>query len=216
MKVHTDFAQGSDRWREMHLGIPTASEFKNIITPAKGDFSAGHKAYAARLVAERLTGGFEDVKELFDPHITRGIEHEPRALAAYQYQTGAYARTVGFVSVDDGRSGCSPDGLVYATEDAAFEDAVGGLEFKCPTLGKLIVWLEEGILPLEHKCQVHGCLAVTGLPWWDFVAFNAAIPDRLFITRVHRDKFTDSVVVARDKFLVIADEMLAKIKGATS
>lgn len=212
MKVMTDFPQGSDRWREVHLGIPTASEFKKIITPAKGELSASHREFAARLVGERITGGFDDVKELFDIHIIRGIEHEPRALAAYQYKTGAYARSVGFVTNDEGTAGCSPDGLVYQNEGDALENPIGGLEFKCPTFTKFLMWQDEGVLPLEHKCQVHGSLAVTGLPWWDFVAFHAQCPDRPFIVRVTPDKFTESVKDALAKFLKITDELYAKIK----
>lgn len=212
MKVFSDFAQGTDRWREVHLGIPTASEFKKIITPAKGDLSASHREFAARLVGERLTGGFDDVKELFDIHILRGIEHEPRALAAYQYKTGAYARSVGFVTNDEGTAGCSPDGLVYLNEGDPFENPIGGTEFKCPTLTKFLMWQDEGILPLEHKCQVHGSLAITGLPWWDFVAFHANFPDNLFIVRVTPDAFTEAVKSALAKFLKITDELYAKIK----
>lgn len=216
MKVYTDFAQGSDRWREVHLGIPTASEMKKIITPAKGELSASHREFAARLVGERLTGGFDDVKELFDIHILRGIEHEPRALAAYQYKTGAYARAVGFVTNDEGTAGCSPDGLVYSAEGDPFESPIGGLEFKCPTLTKFLLWLDEGVLPLEHKCQVHASLAITGLPWWDFVAFHAQYPDRPFIKRVETDAFTEASKAMLVKFLGITAELEAKIKARMS
>ena len=216
MKPYFDFPQGSDRWREVHLGIPTASEFKKIITPAKGDLSASHREFAARLVGERLTGGFDDVKELFDIHIMRGIEHEPRALAAYQYKTGAYARAVGFVTNDEGTAGCSPDGLVYLNEGDALENPIGGLEFKCPTLTKFLMWCDEGVLPLEHKCQVHASLVITGLPWWDFVAFHAQYPDRPFIKRVEPDAFTASTKAALEKFLAITAELEAKIKERMS
>lgn len=216
MRVYTDFEQGSDRWREIRLGKPTASEFKKIITPAKGDLSASHNEFAARLVGERLTGGFDDVKELFDIHIIRGIEHEPRALAAYQYKTGAYARKIGFVTNDEGTAGCSPDGLVYQNEGDPYEDAIGGIEFKCPTFTKFIMWMEEDVLPLEHKCQVHGSLAITGLPWWDFVAFHAQCPDKLFIKRVEPDAFTEAVKSALSKFIGIVAELESKIRGKMS
>ena len=216
MKVITDFIQGSDEWRKAHLGIPTASEFKKIITPAQGKFSESHREFASRLVGERVSGGFDDVKELFDPHIIRGIEHEPRAKAAYQYETGTIVRSVGFVLRDDGKAGCSPDGMAYASESDPFENPLGGLEAKCPTLTKFLLWQEEGVLPLEHKCQVHGCLAVTGLPWWDFVAFHAQFPNKPLIIRVTPDEFTKNVAIALEKFLGICDELEAKIKERMS
>jgi hypothetical protein len=50
-----DLEQGSQAWLAIRLGIPTASRFKDIVTPAKADKSKSATAYMYELLAERLT-----------------------------------------------------------------------------------------------------------------------------------------------------------------
>ena len=70
---------------------------------------------------------------------------------------------VGFILTDDGRVGCSPDGLVG-------ED--GGLELKCPSPAKHVSYLlDEQELVDEYTHQVQGCLYVTGRAWWDLMSY---------------------------------------------
>lgn len=262
MKILTHFTQGGSDWRDMHLGRPTASEFKRIITATAGErfrctrllsgetcgkdhlkattaaecakklnrelrdlddpyqvqkapaeLAEAHKAYAYRLAGERLTNGFEDVKDLFDANILRGIQHEPRARSAYEYHTGQHCREVGFILTDDGLAGCSPDGMVYKDEAEPIDRPVRGLEFKCPTLANFLAWKEEGILPAEHKAQVHGGLAVTGLPEWDFVAFHNTRPDDLFIVRVVPDEYTKAVTEAIPRFEAVVAGLVTKYRS---
>lgn len=274
MKILTHFAQGSDEWRDKHLGIPTGSEFSRFFSPTAGErfrctraisretcgtdhtrtdtaakhtkelnlrlrtlddpytvekapyeLADAHRRYAWQLVGERITKGFEDVKDIFDPNIMRGLAHEPRALAAYEFQTGTTVLggrgrrgngelpAVGFVLRDDEKAGCSPDGLCYDREDFDPLQPVGCLEGKCPTLGKLLLWREEGVLPAEHKVQVHGHLAITGLPWCDFVGFHASCPDKLFVVRVVPDEFTAALSQALDRFVRLVDELYAAQTG---
>lgn len=213
MKIHTDFFQGSERWREMHLGRPTASEYRRFISPVQRKFSASHVEWAEELALEQITGGFEDVKPIFSKDIERGLAHEPRMLAAYEYHTGLQVRTVGFVSSDCGRTGCSPDGLVYNSPEDPFENPVGGVEGKCPKLSKLLRWRKAGVLPDEHKVQVHGCLVETGLPWWDFVGFNWYCPEKTFIFRVVPDDFTETLREYRGRFLGILAETTKSLRA---
>lgn len=215
MKVFTDFVQNDEqgRWREMHLGRPTASKFDQILSPVQRKFSASHIAWAEELALERITGGFEDIKPIFSKDIERGLAHEPRMAATYEYRTGLHVRTVGFVMTDDGRSGCSPDALVYANPEDPFEKPTGGVEGKCPRLSKLLRWRKAGVLPDEHKVQVHGCLVVTGLPWWDFVGFNAYCPEKTFIIRVVPDDFTEALWMALERFHGILDETTQSIRA---
>lgn len=209
MIVH-DCIQGSDDWIALRLGIPTASEMKNIITPAKGEFAAAHKKYMARLIAERLTGGPADIKPQFGSNIDiqRGHEMEPRIRSFYQFHTGANLKTVGFITTDDGRFGCSPDALILDGDGKP----IGGLEVKAPSLETHLLWLEDGVLPDEHKVQVHGCLAVTGLPKWEFLAYNANLPDSPLIVTVTPDAFTEKLIAALERFNALYAEKWAKLK----
>ena len=131
MKI-IDVTQGTPEWIQARLGIPTASEFHKIVGNSTGELSRSRdkkglsevaKKYAYRLVAETLLG-----RELEKPPGTpwameQGKRLEPLAREQYSFTNDVEVRTVGFVTTDDGRVGCSPDGLIIG--------ARGGLEIKC-------------------------------------------------------------------------------------
>ena len=50
-----DFAQYSPEWWNVRRGIPTASEFDRILTPATGKPSKSADGYACQLIGERLS-----------------------------------------------------------------------------------------------------------------------------------------------------------------
>ena len=52
--IHLDVLQGSIEWQDARLGIPTASRFKDILTPKTLKPSAQSKGYLHELVAETL------------------------------------------------------------------------------------------------------------------------------------------------------------------
>jgi hypothetical protein len=113
-------------WWKLRRGIPTASAFDRILTPAQGKPSAQQEDYIAELVAERAeftapyvapSGGF------VSGEMEEGLRREPEARSWYAMQTDGAVRQVGFVLSACGRWGCSPDALVG-------ED--GGLELKNP------------------------------------------------------------------------------------
>lgn len=111
----------------------------------------------------------------------------------YEERTGHHVSEVGFITDDKERFGCSPDGLISLDSiGPEFTDAIHhGVEIKCPIPETHMKWLLAGGLPEEHKCQVHGSMAVTGLSRWDFVSYCPGLPP--LIVRVERDEFTDSI-----------------------
>jgi hypothetical protein len=175
MKVHREFAQGSVQWIEAHCGIPTASEFDNLVTtkwePRTGEMP---KSYLARKLAEAWSGPLPGFGSW---GMEQGQILEGEARPWLDFEFGWKIETVGFVTTDDGRIGCSPDGLIG-------ED--GGVEIKCPEGPTHIKYLLNGILPPEYAAQVHGCMLVTGRPWWQFVSYRRHMPPLLI--RVNRDE----------------------------
>lgn len=171
----TDIEQGTPEWRSMRLGIPTASCFDRIVTPAKGELSAQSGTYLNELLAEWLSGAPGD--SFTSGWTERGTELEPEARAYYAFERDADVQQVGFVFADSTRMvGCSPDGLV----------ADGGIvEFKCPKPSTHIGYLLAGSLPTTYRAQVQGSLMVTGREWCDFVSYCPALPT--LIVRVERD-----------------------------
>lgn len=174
MKI-LNLEQGSDEWFSARLGVPTASRFKDIITPTKGDKSASYKAYMYELIAERLT---KDRENFFKSEwMERGNEIEPLARASYEFMYEVEIQQVGMIFNDEMTIGISPDGLI---------DDVGGLEIKCPKPSTIVKYMLDGGLPLEYKPQVMGSLMVSGREWWDFLAFHPLMD--FYQIRVYRDE----------------------------
>jgi len=167
--------QGSEEWHKARLGIATASRFKDIITPAKGDKSASYKGYMYELIAEKLTKGKEDFFK--SEWMERGNEIEPLARASYEFIHEVEVKQVGIMLNDEGTIGASPDGLIG--------DA-GGLEIKCPKPSTVVKYMLDGGLPLEYKPQVMGSLWISGREWWDFLAFHPSMD--FYQIRVYRDE----------------------------
>lgn len=191
--------QRSPDWYAARLGIPTASEFSRIITPKKGEYAAGAETYICELIdeavrpdAERGFGG--------NRHTARGVALEPDARDYYGLQFDVVPREVGFITNDTGTLGASPDSLI---------DPDGGLEIKCPDGPTHVAWLRAGVVPDEHKAQVHGSLIISGRAWWDFLSWCP--PYRPLLVRVVRDNYTAKVDTCLQRFL----SELAKAREAS-
>ena len=187
--------QGTDEWLRVRMGIPSASCFDKIITPAKGELSKSAIKYVAELLSHEHVVPTQE-NSFRSPDMIRGIQLEPEARKYYAMENDTDVRQVGFVTTDDGRFGCSPDALVYETLQSTAP--VGGLELKCPAANTHLFYLLNGGLPDEYKVQVHGNLAVTGLPWCDFMSYYP--PWRPHLVRVFPDKFTHQLLVALEGF----------------
>ena len=160
--IEYQYAQGSMEWHHARLGIPTASGFCNILTPAgKPTKSAARQTYMHKLLGERLTG--KPMLNFVSAAMERGIELEPKAREWYAFDRGVEVRQIGFATLEpfQGMLGCSPDGLV---------DPEGGIEIKCPLLGTMIAYLLADGPPEDYQMQVQACLWITGRQWWDLVA----------------------------------------------
>lgn len=187
-----DCVQQTPEWFAARRGVPTASEFNRIITKT-GKLSASADEYIGELIDEIVhpesADGFAG-----NHHTERGNELEPKARAWYRFVTGFDVREVGLVLRDDGKAGCSPDSLIYASEECQH-----GLEIKAPEGKKHVRWMLGGKLPDEHCQQVHGSMAVTGCARWDFLSYCPGYQP--FLVTVERDDYTDAVAAALDAFV---------------
>ena len=170
--------QGGAEWQAARLGIPTASCFGRIVTPA-GALSKSRDKYLAELLAEWALG--EPIEDFDSEWVMRGKLLEPQARDFYAFHSDAEVRTVGFCyrasrefDVLDGTVesveiavGASPDGLVGEH---------GGLEVKVPSAPWHLLYLAGGVVPAKYRAQVQGCLWVTGRAWWDFMSYHPDLP----------------------------------------
>ncbi len=182
-----DCEQGSEQWHKARLGIPTASQFKRIITTA-GKPSSSVTDYLAELITETITGEPKSIPT--NEHIERGNDLEPVARDAYEFETDSKVIEVGGVFLDESKTiMASPDGLIKGQKK--------GLEIKCPKMETHIKYCLGGILPTEYKLQVMGNLWVSNYETWDFVSYCPEYtPQPLFLITVQRD---ETLIKAMDK-----------------
>lgn len=173
--------QGESEWKYARVGHVTASRFGDVIAlGAKGQPLKARADYLLELAIERLTG---EPKEGPTTYAMRwGTDCEQFARTAYEVQTGACAREVGFIKHPRIEwVGASPDGLVG-------ED--GGQEIKCPENSAIHLQTVLNGIPEHHIAQVQGCMWVTGRQWWDFCSYDPRMPEamRLYVQRIPRDE----------------------------
>jgi hypothetical protein len=133
----------------------------------------------------------------------QGTILETEARPWYAFTRDVAVETPGFITTDDGRAGCSPDGLVG-------ED--GGLEIKCFQPLHSLRCLMENEVPDEYVMQVQMSLFVTGRKWWDFLSYSRQFPP--VIIRVTPDpKLQKSIQIAIDIFSEQLTEAVAKVNA---
>lgn len=161
MQVH-DFEQGSEQWFKARIGIPTASQFHRIVTPAKLQASKQSFDYLCELCAETMLGQPHDMSR--SQFMQRGTELEAEAITWYAFENDCDVTRVGFCTTNDERIGYSPDGLVGDH---------GALETKCPAAKTHIGYLlDPDRLVAAYRTQVQGGLWVTGRKWCDLVSWH--------------------------------------------
>jgi predicted phage-related endonuclease len=164
--------QGSPEWLRARLGVPTASCFDKILSPAKLAPSASQGKYRARLLAEWYLG--QPLDEAESGFMQRGTQLEGEAVKWFEFTTGRDAAEVGFCLTDSGDAGASPDRLVGTD---------GLLEIKCPSAETHMGYLLNGFD--EYVLQVQGQLWVTGRQFAYQLSYHPSIPSVL--KRVERD-----------------------------
>lgn len=186
---------GTTEWANARLGMPTASCFDRIITPAKLEFSKSAESYARQLLCEQALGvPMDDATSGF---LTRGTTMEREAIGWYELVHGVDTTPGGFVVTDDGTAGCTPD---------RFVDPNGLLEIKCPSAPVHLDYLldEQGI---GYRLQVQGQLWVCEREWNDTLSYHPQLPKAL--VRQYRD---ETVIAALAKGVARFQELMHEMR----
>ncbi len=211
MKLYDKIEQGSPEWFDLRAGIPTASRFSEIIT-GTGKKSSSQEGYARELIGACFCPEFEYWTG--NAHTRRGNELEPEARERFMELTELDVIEVGFCKGDNGISGCSPDGLILGDGDQGW---TCGLELKCPTPKTHVEYHINGTLPAEYKQQVHGSMAITGLPVWHFMSYCQGMAP--FHLEVRADEYTKQLAKAVKAFeqyyQKLFDSVRSKLIGIT-
>lgn len=172
MIVH-DVEQGSEEWLRLRSGIPTASEFSSLVTP-KWKVKSGKAVdtYLCKKLAEKWRGS--PLPGWGGGMMEQGSIREEEAIPYFEIHSSRKVRRVGFLTTDDGRIGCSPDGLL---------DDGTGLEVKCPMPHTHVGYLLDGVIPDDYLPQVQGGLFVSGASEWAFMSYCAEFPPLITTAR---------------------------------
>lgn len=177
MKI-IDCKQGTDEWLSIRSKYPTASEFDQLVSPAKLEVRKGKTiaGYVARKLAEKWLGA--PLESFTGGNMEQGTIRETEAWPWFALQYNRDLVQPGFIVSDDGLCGCSPDGLV---EKDRF-----GLEIKCPDADTHVGYLLAGVMPSDYATQVQGSMLVTGFDSWTFLSYHPKFPP--FVLEVRRDE----------------------------
>lgn len=196
LEIFKDIEQGTDRWRQIRCGLPTASMFKAIL--AKGEGKT-RKSYLNRLAAEIVSG--EPMESFTNGSLERGHAMEGEARDFYSFLADVEPELVGFVR--NGRKGASPD---------SFVGSEGLLEIKTQRGDLLIETLFKGEIPSEHLAQIQGQLWVSERSWCDLIVYWPNMPP--FVKRAYRDSaYIRALSIAVDQFNEELSEVVEKIRA---
>lgn len=169
-----DYPQGSEAWKRLRLGIPTASHFAEVGRDAA--LSVTRDEYLRKLAGEIVS---DQLREDFQSRaMERGAEQEDELRRLYAMITDTAPERVAFGKV--GR----PYGVIGASPDALIGKD-GGLEIKSMAPHLLIEVLKADRVPKVFVPQLQGNMHVFGREWWDIAIGFRGMP--LFRKRVYRD-----------------------------
>jgi putative phage-type endonuclease len=197
--------QYSDEWFQARLGKVTASRIADVVARTKSGWGASRANYAAELIIERLTE--RPVEGYTNRAMQWGIETEPEACTAYEWDREVDCEVCGFVQHPTiNMAGASPD---------RFVGQYGLVEFKCPNSATHLDTLLTRTFDRRYIKQAWWQMACTGRIWCDLVSYDSRFPERhrLFIKRVRRDdkeiKLLEKAVL---EFLAELDDKIAAIE----
>lgn len=211
--------QNTPEWIVDRVGSPTASNASSLIT-SKAAASTSMHGYAEKLARELFTGRQEAASFEGSKATKRGHEYEPSARKWLAFDHGLKIPQVGFCKVDDGKYGCSPDGLIDPIIiEGKIKGCKGLVEFKCQEdkghHETLMYWKKHGKAPSTNLAQTHMQMLVTGAQYCLLTHYHPELPS--LVVRIERDPMFDAALITqiiacikhRDAVLMTLQEMAA-------
>jgi hypothetical protein len=177
-----NISQNTDEWLEMRKGKVTGSAIAKIMANYGKAFGEPAKKLAVDIAVVQLGGpGHSD--NYSNAHMERGHEQEPLARKAYEDHYFCDVDNGGFF--DNGKTGCSPDGLVGSDGVIEIKSVIPSVHYKT---------IQNGGFDSSYKWQFMFNMKETGREWIDFVSYCAGFPDgkKLYINRIHASQHKES------------------------
>lgn len=201
---HLDDGTANPDWLSLRAGKFTGSDFHQYMGLAKKDeLSDTAESNLYKKVLESLGYSFESYRS---SAMEDGNENEPQARADYMTETFNDVHEVGFVDWEQMRAGCSPDGVMYDTN----EQIKKIIEIKCPEI-KNYLKMAKGKIPPVYMTQMQYNMLITGAKSCDFIVWH---PDmRLSIQEIKADaNYQKDIITVLKKLNARYDAILEEIK----
>lgn len=201
--------QGSAEWLHQRGGKLTASRAADAFRKLKsGAWAATRRVYMIELLAERLTGLATD--HYLSREMLFGIEHEPDAIAAYEFDHDCTVQPGVFVEHPTiSNMGATPDGFVG-------DDGI--VEMKNPKTTTFLEVVLSGQPDPDHLAQAMFQLACApSRKWCDLRYHDVRLPLNVcnFEIRVHREPAIIAAIEAQAReFLSELDALESRFKTA--
>lgn len=203
MLIHHKVEQNTDDWLNLRCGLLSCSNLGVVMANYGKAFGEPAKRLAIKLAVEQLTGKLcqSDYK---NDHMDRGHEQEPIARMLYQEETFCDVEDGGFYQ--NGKMGCSPDGLIYDEGLIEIKSVVANVQYENIKHG--------GIKSASYRWQCYGNLKLSEREWLDFVTYSSDFPqgNQLYMHRIYPDKEIYNQIEERtSQFFELVEEVKENI-----
>lgn len=196
-----DLEQGSPEWLAARCGSLGASAVHEAVARTKSGWGASRANCQTRLIVERLTGQPQDT--YVNAAMQHGIDTEPEARAAYEFERDVDVELVGLVLHPelDGTH-ASPDGLVGAD---------GMLEIKCPQPAAHLDFLLTGKVPDKYIIQMQWQMRCCDRQWCDFASYSPVFPETMRLRRIRVPRDDERIAALEKDVAVFLSELNTKL-----
>jgi hypothetical protein len=169
-------------WMELREGKITGSSIGPIMAwhdNKKLKFGDPAKRLAVNIAIHEL-GGEINHNDYTNSHMERGHEQEPLAIQAYEELNFIDVDPGGFI--DNGKTGCSPDGIVGEPGLLEVKSVLNHVHYDC---------IQSGTYDKKYKWQLAHNLKESGRDWIDFISWCPTFcrDKQLYVVRISRDDF---------------------------
>ena len=179
-----DIQQNNDEWLDHRIGKVTGSSIGKIMANYGRAFGEPAKKLAVNIAVERVTGKRIETDNYTNAHMERGHEEEPIARMLYEDTFFIDVGNGGFY--DNGKTGCSPDGIVGSNGLVEIKSVIPTTHYKTVKRG--------GFDPV-YKWQYFFNIREAEADWLDFISYCSAYPKnkRLYVYRIAKESIGEEL-----------------------
>ena len=144
MKIYDKIVQGTDEWKEIRHGKVGGSTIAKLMSYHDKSIRNCTEYYS--VLAEHAEEFDPFIENRITAEMQRGNDLEPDARKEYERISGSVVQQVGWVEMDNGLIGISPDGIVNEKHN---------IEIKCPSSNTHMMYiLDNSVFTEKYAWQI--------------------------------------------------------------